>query len=348
RGPPRPGQDDDPRRRIRQGPRALRTGRRDVPAAAHVSQPRGLLELRRAVRQGLQLRPEGDRARSGGHLQPDLRRHLPDPARAPGRSRAHRPRERIAAARLVQSRRDLGTARPRRKSAGAARPSLLPLRAGSGGAAEGDGRGAGRCGVRLVAAKSQIRRADRQRRPRHRHALVSTFTRGLRNRTAEMQELLRYRDLIRVLVERDLKVRYRRSAFGFLWTMLQPLLTMLVFTMVFASVFRFDRPNYWIYALAGVLFWNFFSQSIISSMNSLRGNAQLLQKLPVPKIVFPLATVISGVINLALALIPLFAILLLTGHRPGWAILFLPVAILLAALFTLGAGLLLSPLAVFF
>ncbi|HEV7668603.1 MAG TPA: ABC transporter permease [Thermoanaerobaculia bacterium] len=163
-----------------------------------------------------------------------------------------------------------------------------------------------------------------------------------------MRELLRYRDLIRVLVERDLKVRYRRSAFGFLWTMLQPLLMMLVFTMVFASIFRFDRPDYWIYALAGILFWNFFSQSIVASMNSLRGNAQLLQKLPVPKIVFPLATVISGVINLALALIPLFAILLLTGHRPGWAILFLPIAILLAALFTLGAGLLLSPLAVFF
>lgn len=163
-----------------------------------------------------------------------------------------------------------------------------------------------------------------------------------------MRELLRYRDLIRVLVERDLKVRYRRSAFGFLWTMLQPLLMMLVFTMVFASIFGSDRPGYWIYALAGILFWNFFSQSIVASMNSLRGNAQLLQKLPVPKIVFPLATVISGVINLALALIPLFVILLLTGHRPGWAILFLPAAILLAALFTLGAGLLLSPLAVFF
>lgn len=163
-----------------------------------------------------------------------------------------------------------------------------------------------------------------------------------------MRELLRYRDLIRVLVERDLKVRYRRSAFGFLWTMLQPLLMMLVFTMVFASIFGSDRPDYWIYALTGILFWNFFSQSIVASMNSLRGNAQLLQKLPVPKVVFPLATVISGVINLALALIPLFGILLLTGHRPGWAILFLPVAILLAALFTLGAGLLLSPLAVFF
>jgi ABC-type polysaccharide/polyol phosphate export permease len=130
--------------------------------------------------------------------------------------------------------------------------------------------------------------------------------------------------------------------------MLQPLLMMLVLQVVFSALFRFDLPNYPVYALAGILFWNFFSQSIVSSMNSLRGNAQLLQKLPVPKGVFPLATVISGVINLGFALVPLFLLLLVTGHPLTPALLFLPVAILIAALFTLGAGLLLSPLAVFF
>jgi ABC-type polysaccharide/polyol phosphate export permease len=83
-------------------------------------------------------------------------------------------------------------------------------------------------------------------------------------------------------------------------------------------------------------------------MNSLRGNAQLLQKLPVPKAVFPIATVISGVVNLVFALIPLFGLLLVSGHPLTFSLLFLPVSILLAALFTLGAGLLLSPLAVFF
>ncbi len=163
-----------------------------------------------------------------------------------------------------------------------------------------------------------------------------------------MRDILRYRDLIWTLVARDLKVRYRRSTIGFLWTMLQPLLTMLVLTAVFSKLFRFDTPNYPVYALAGIMFWNFFSQSITSSMNSLKGNAQLLTKLPVPKAVFPLATVIAGVINLLLAMVPLFAILLVTGHRIGPSVLFLPVSILLAALFTLGAGLLLSPLAVFF
>jgi len=165
-----------------------------------------------------------------------------------------------------------------------------------------------------------------------------------------MQDVYRYRDLVRALVARELKVRYRRSAIGFLWTMLQPLLTMLVLQLVFSQIFavRLTYGNYPIFALAGILFWNFFSQSIVASMNSLRGNAQLLQKLPVPKAVFPLATVISGVVNLVFALVPLLAILLITGHPIRPALLFLPISIFLVALFTLGAGLLLSPMAVFF
>lgn len=163
-----------------------------------------------------------------------------------------------------------------------------------------------------------------------------------------MRDLLRYRDLVLTLVARDLKVRYRRSAIGFVWTMLQPLLMMLVLTVVFSTLFRFDIPNYQVYVLSGLLFWNFFSQSIVTSMNSLRGNAQLLQKLPVPKAVFPLATVLSGLVNFLFAFIPLLGLLLWTGHPITPALLFLPVSILLVALFTLGAGLLLAPLAVFF
>ena len=167
-----------------------------------------------------------------------------------------------------------------------------------------------------------------------------------------MTDLLRYRDLVLTLVARDLKVRYRRSAIGFVWTMLQPLLMMLVLRTVFSTLFQAKSAevptNYAVFVLAGLLFWNFFSQSIVASMNSLRGNAQLLQKLPVPKMVFPLATVLSGLVNLLLALVPLFLILIVTGHPLRPSLFFLPVSILLVALFTLGAGLLLAPLAVFF
>lgn len=165
-----------------------------------------------------------------------------------------------------------------------------------------------------------------------------------------MLRLYRYRDLLMTLVARELTVRYKRSVIGFLWTMLQPMLTMVVLHFVFSSIFRFEVANYPVYVLAGVLFWNFFSQSIISSMNSLRGNAGLLKKLPVPHAVFPVATVIAGVVNLLLAMVPLLVILFVTSHphRLPPSLLFLPVAILIATVFTLGAGLLLSPLAVFF
>ncbi|HEY0552696.1 MAG TPA: ABC transporter permease [Thermoanaerobaculia bacterium] len=163
-----------------------------------------------------------------------------------------------------------------------------------------------------------------------------------------MLEIIRYRDLVMALVARELKVRYRRSALGFTWTMLQPLLMMLVLQAVFSTLFRFNLNNYPVYAMAGILYWNFFSQSIVASMNSLRSNAQLLKKVPVPMEVYPVATVVSGVLNLIFALVPLLIILLITRQPLTPALFFLPVSIFLAALFTLGAGLLLSPLSVFF
>lgn len=166
-----------------------------------------------------------------------------------------------------------------------------------------------------------------------------------------MRNLWQYRDLIRTLVERDLKVRYRRSVIGFLWSMVQPLMLMSVFFFVFSHLFAlkgYNIVNYPIFALSGILFWNFFQQSIIASMNSLKTNAHILQKLPVPMAVFPIATVISGLVNLLLALVPMAGILLITQHPIGPQLAFLPISILIAAVFTLGAGLLLAPLAVFF
>jgi ABC-2 type transport system permease protein len=163
-----------------------------------------------------------------------------------------------------------------------------------------------------------------------------------------MKELFRYRDLIRLLVARDLKVRYRRSAIGLLWTLLYPMLLMLVFSVVFSTIFRFQIENFAVYALSGIIFWNFFSQVITTSMHSLRGNAALLTKLPVPKAVFPVATVLSGLLNLLFSVVPLLILMLITGHPWSPALIFLPVGITIAAVLTLGMGLLLSPLAAFF
>jgi ABC-2 type transport system permease protein len=160
--------------------------------------------------------------------------------------------------------------------------------------------------------------------------------------------ILQRRDLVLGLVVRDLRVRYRRSTLGVLWSMLLPVVTMLILTVVFTAAFGSRVENYAVYALSGVLFWSFFQQSVISAMNSLARNANILRKLPVTKAVFPVATVLAGVVNLVLGLIPMFGLLLVTGHPLTPALLFLPVAILITALFALGIGLLLSPLAVFF
>ena len=161
-------------------------------------------------------------------------------------------------------------------------------------------------------------------------------------------ELVAHRDLLRELVVRALKVRYRRSAIGFLWTMLHPLIMMLVLNVVFSQVFRVEVPNYALYALAGIVFWQFFSQTVTSCLHSLKGNARLLTKLPIPKAVFPVATVLSGLLNLGFALVPLIGIAIVTGHAPTGVIVFLPVGILLIGLMTLGVGLLLAPLSVIF
>jgi ABC-2 type transport system permease protein len=163
-----------------------------------------------------------------------------------------------------------------------------------------------------------------------------------------IRDLIAHRDLIRELVVRALKVRYRRSAIGFLWTMLHPLIMMLVLSLVFSQVFRVEVPNYALYALAGIVFWQFFSQTVTSCLHSLKGNARLLTKLPIPKAVFPIATVLSGLLNLGFALVPLLGIAIVTGHAPTSAIVFLPIGILLVAAMALGAGLLLAPLSVIF
>lgn len=163
-----------------------------------------------------------------------------------------------------------------------------------------------------------------------------------------LRDLYRYRDLIRELVLRYLRVRYRRSTIGFLWTMLHPLIMMVVWTLVFSEIFRVQVEHYAVYALSGVTFFQFFSQTVTSNLYSLTGNARLLTKLPVPKAVFPVATVLSGLVNFLAAMVPLLGLTLWAGPPLTPAIAFLPVAILIATLFTLGAGLLLAPLAVLF
>ncbi len=161
-------------------------------------------------------------------------------------------------------------------------------------------------------------------------------------------ELLRYRDLLWGLVQRDLTVRYKRSVLGFFWTMLNPLLTMLVMAVVFSSVFRFNIEHYAVYILSGLLLWNFFSQSTTQAIGNLVWGGELINKIYVPKSVFVVSAIAVGLVNLLLALIPLTLIMLATGQKFSAALFILPISISLTVLFATGVGLLVATLAVFF
>ncbi|MBL8171859.1 MAG: ABC transporter permease [Acidobacteria bacterium] len=164
----------------------------------------------------------------------------------------------------------------------------------------------------------------------------------------EVMELIRYRDLLFQLIARNIKTRYKRSALGILWTLLNPLMMMMVLTFVFSSVFRFSTRHYAAYALAGLVLWNFFSQTTSGAMSELVWGGSLLHRIYVPRTIFAFTALGTGLINLLLSLIPLFIIMLVTGVPIRASILFLPVPILLTAMFALGVALLLSRLAVYF
>ena len=164
----------------------------------------------------------------------------------------------------------------------------------------------------------------------------------------DLLELIRYKDLLYNLVVRDLTVRYKRSILGFFWSMLNPLLNTIVFTIVFSTIFRFEVKNFVIYFLSGYQLWNFFAQSTQVASYCLLRNGPLFKKIYIPKTIFVISTIISNMVNLAFALIPLFILLPILGNGFTLSLLFVPVAILFAVFFTIGISFVLSATAVFF
>jgi ABC-2 type transport system permease protein len=165
----------------------------------------------------------------------------------------------------------------------------------------------------------------------------------------EIRELIDSSNLLWNLVRRDLTVRYKRSVIGFFWTMLHPLILMVILTIVFSKIFRFEGiAHYEVYFLSEYLVFAFFAQTTVQSMTSLSWNGMLLKRVRVPKSIFAISNTLSGLVNLCLAYIPLFAIMIVRGAPIRPAVLFLPVAFVVIAIFTLGVSLLLSALAVYF
>jgi ABC-type polysaccharide/polyol phosphate export permease len=163
----------------------------------------------------------------------------------------------------------------------------------------------------------------------------------------ELKEAINYRHLLFQLVRRDILTRYRRSFLGVAWTMLSPLGIMLVLSFVFSHLFGQTRA-YPAYILSGLMAWNFFSQSTMSSMSSLVWGGGLLQRIYIPRASFGISAIGSGAVNLILSFIPLVVVMAITGTPIRITAAFLPVSLLLLACFTLGLGLLISAVAVFF
>jgi lipopolysaccharide transport system permease protein len=152
-----------------------------------------------------------------------------------------------------------------------------------------------------------------------------------------LRETYRYRELIWALAMKELKIRYKRSVLGFLWALLNPMLLMLVLSIVFSTIMKINIPHYAIFLLSVLLPWTFFAQSLSYAVESIVGNADLIKKVRVAKLVFPVAAVISNLINLLLSMIPLALIVLLMRHPFHVTWIYLPVPLLALTIFTLGA-----------
>lgn len=161
-------------------------------------------------------------------------------------------------------------------------------------------------------------------------------------------KLLKFRPLLYQLVKRDFKAKYKRSVLGILWTVLNPLLTMIVLTIVFSSLFRFDIENFPVYLLSGQIIFLFFSEATTLSMGSILGAGAMIKKVSMPKYIFPVSRVLSSLVNLMLSLLALFLVMIFTHAPFYWTILLAPLPIFYIFLFSLGIGLIMSAAIIFF
>jgi ABC-type polysaccharide/polyol phosphate export permease len=163
----------------------------------------------------------------------------------------------------------------------------------------------------------------------------------------EFRSIIRYRDFVFQLIRRDIVSRYKRSILGIVWTMLSPLGMMLVMALVFSQLFK-TVADFPVYILSGLVAWNFFAQTTSAAMSQMVWGSSLLHRIYIPRTAFVVSAIGTGVANLMLSLVPLALIMLFNGVAFHWSLLFLPISIVLLAIFSLGVGLLLSAWAVYF
>lgn len=156
------------------------------------------------------------------------------------------------------------------------------------------------------------------------------------------KDLWRYRELFYILSWRDIKVRYKQTVIGALWSIVRPLLTMFIFTIIFSRVARLTPEGnapYAIMVYAAMLPWQFFSGALSESSNSLIGNANLISKIYFPRLIIPTASVITSGVDFLISFVIMGILFLYYGYFPSWQIFFLPLFFLMAFITSIGIGL---------
>lgn len=165
---------------------------------------------------------------------------------------------------------------------------------------------------------------------------------------AFLSELYASRNVLSQLVAQQLILRYRRTALGYLWTLINPLLMMSVMALVFSALYKTNFKAFAVFLFAGMVPWTFFSSVVTQSGTSFINNEGLIKKIYLPKAIFPLSIAFALLIDSLLSFLALFAIILALGGTLSYSLLFLPISFLLLFLFSLGIGLIMSIVTVFF
>ncbi len=163
-----------------------------------------------------------------------------------------------------------------------------------------------------------------------------------------IRNFLKYRFLLQELVVRDIKLKYRRSVLGILWSLLNPLLTMAVLSIVFSQLFRFEIPNYHIYVLTGLVMFSFHSEATTTAMNAVISNSALIKKVYIPKYILVFAKTTSSLVHLVFSVIAVLLILIFSDVKLTLINLLFPLPLIYLFFFATGIGLILSIYTVFF
>lgn len=165
---------------------------------------------------------------------------------------------------------------------------------------------------------------------------------------SKIHELYDYRFLIKQLVIRDFKLKYKRSVLGVMWSFINPMLTMLVQFFVFSQVFKNTVNNYPVYLMVGGIMFSYMQECVDLGMNSITGNRDLINKVHISLEIFPISRVISSLINLGVSLLPLLIMMIITGAPFTLALIYVPFVLMMLAMFCIGLSMLFSAAMVFF